>query len=557
MPVVRIFLERLNELVGEEIKLSELEDVVFSLKGEIENFDEQHKTIDIEFTMDRPDLLISEGIARAIKGLREIETGFPKLRIGNSSFELMIQSVPTRPFIAIGIIKNYELDEKALTELIQFQEKIHLTVGRKRKKVAIGIHDLDKIPHEKIEYKLVSVNQEMNPLGIDSKWSVKEVLQRTPQGLQYGSYSLIGDFHPAIISGDEIISLPPVINSNITRLDIGTKNLFIDVTGTDEFAVLKTLDLLMSILTERKEAFIELCQINRNQNKYFTPGLTPTYIETTREEINKTLGLELSSEEIIKLGEKMRWDVISDGFTVRAGAPEYRLDILHPIDFIEDIAMAYGYSNFPLKSKPVTTIPREEPYNLFKKVVKKILLGLGFTQISNFTMISEDTVRIIPEKNVSSIRIINPISNEMSHIRPSLIPSLLLTIKDSQKTGLPIRIFEIGYFGFIENQSNKLVSGEKIGLAFVDYRVGYEDIQAAVESLLSMLDIAHTYHRYEANLFIKGRSSVVKHKDSVLGFVGEIYPQILIDNQIKHHVAVAEFYLDKLFEIWKTHGISS
>lgn len=534
-----------------DINEQELEELVFTLKGEIENINKTEGTIDIEFTMDRPDLLISEGVARAIKGLKEIETGFPKLIVKSSDYHLYVHDVPSRPYIAIGIVKDYSLDEKTLEELIQFQEKIHLTVGRKRKKVAIGIHDLDKISSKNLEYKLIPINYEMIPLGYSNKWSVKDVLRETSQGKLYGSYSLMDNYHPAILADEEVISLPPVINSDITRLEAGTRNLLIDVTGTDEFTVLKTLDLITSILSERKNAFIELCMVTRNSNNYFTPGLTPTFVESTISEVKKTLGIELSGEEIIKLGEKMRWEVIWDEDNVRAGAPEYRMDILHPIDFIEDIAVSYGYSSFMLESKPVVTKPREDEYTIFKKYVKKILIGLGYTQFLSFTMISDELARITPEKDITPIRIINPISYEMNNIRPSIIPSLIQAIRESQKSGLPLRIFEIGHYGYIDNKTKSLSIGEKLALALADYRVGYEDIQSAVGAFLSILGITPVYQRYDVDVFIKGRSSVVKHNNLIIGYIGEVYPEILIDNQVKHPVGVAELYLDRLYEVWK------
>jgi phenylalanyl-tRNA synthetase beta chain len=141
----------------------------------------------------------------------------------------------------------------------------------------------------------------------------------------------------------------------------------------------------------------------------------------------------------------------------------------------------------------------------------------------------------------------------MSSIRPSIIPSLIQAIRESQKSGLPLRIFEIGYYGYIDTKSKGLSTGEKLALALVDYRVGYEDIQSSLEGLLSILGITPVYQRYYSDIFIKGRSSIVKYNDTVIGYVGEIYPQILVDNQIKHPVGVAEVYLDILYQLWKTY----
>lgn len=551
MPVVRIYLDRLEELLGEKISAEELNDIIFTLKGEVEEVDLQRGAVSIELTMDRPDLLISEGIARAVKGLREREAGFPRLNARVSDYRILVEDVPSRPYIAIGIIRGYELDERTLEELIQFQEKIHLTVGRKRRKVAIGIHDLDKVRSKTLRYTAVPLSYNMIPLGHNTEQTVKEVLKNTPQGQAYGSYSLLGETHPAILADDEIISLPPVLNSDITRLEVGTKNLLIDVTGTDEYMVLKTLDLITSVLSERRGSHIELCYVKRGPEDYLTPGLTPTYVEMTLDYVRRTLGINLSGDDVVRLGEKMRWEVLTDGSAVRAGAPEYRLDVLHPIDFVEDVSIAYGYSSFALEEKPVITRPREDPYHIFKKIVRELLIGQGFTQFMGFTMISDALASIAPEEAASPLRILNPISAEMSSVRPSIIPSLIQVIRESQKSGLPLRVFEIGHYAFVDPRARRLIKGEKVGIAVVDYRIGYEDIQQFVEGLLSSLGIPHAYHRYDSDIFIRGRSSAIKRGDVLLGYVGEIYPQVLLDNGVKYPVGVAELYLDKLYEVWR------
>jgi len=551
VPVVRLYIERMRELLEFELRAAELEEYILSLKGEVERLEEGEGWIEAEFTMDRPDLLISEGLARAIKGLAGIELGFPELEVRKSECELRVGSVPSRPFIAVGIVKDYPLDGKTLEELIQFQEKLHLTVGRKRRKVAIGIHDLEKTPSRTLEYKMVSLSEEMIPLGYSSRMTVEEVLRGTHQGKLYGELSLSGSSHPAITAGEEIISLPPVINSDVTRLEEGTRNLLIDVTGTDQLVVLKTLDLIASILAERKGAHIELCKVEIGEESYFTPGLTPSFIETSPTYVSTVLGLDLSEDEIARLGEKMRWEVVVGSGVLRAGAPEYRLDVLHPIDFVEDVAIAYGYSNFQLSEPLSTTKPKELGRSRFKGIVKRALIGLGFTQVRNFTMVSDYMASLAPEGNVLHVKILNPISAEMSSVRASIVPSLLQTLRESQKYGLPLKVFEIGHFAYIDRSSGSLVSGEKVAMALADYRVGYEDIQSNLTGFLKALGVAHRYQRCDAPIFIPGRSACVLAGGELLGYVGEVHPQVLTESQVKHPVGAAELYLEAFYRVWQ------
>ncbi|MEM3491360.1 MAG: phenylalanine--tRNA ligase beta subunit-related protein, partial [Fervidicoccaceae archaeon] len=256
MPVLYLNPERLISFIGDRgIALEKLNEILFSLKSESSLTADG--LLEVEVNSDRPDLFISEGIARAVKGLIGYEKGLFQPRIQDSSYMLKVDEVPSRPFIAIGIVRGVELGEEGLKELIQFQEKLHITIGRNRRKMAIGIHDLRKIPSQDLRYTMVTLEHEMFPLGIREKKKIREVLSGTPQGRSYGEISLIGGAHPAIFSGDEIISLPPVINSEITRIEPDTKDLLIDVTGIDEETVLKTLDLITSILNEKTGSIIE------------------------------------------------------------------------------------------------------------------------------------------------------------------------------------------------------------------------------------------------------------------------------------------------------------
>ena len=156
MPVIKIRPERLNKLLP-GMSMEEIEEALFKLKGEVEIGEDGY--IYVELNPDRPDMYIGEGIVRAVKGLLGVERGYTPPRVRQAGVEVVADRVVSRPFISVAVVYNVGIDEEFMEELIQFQEKLHDTIGRRRRKMAIGLHDLDKIPSSRIMYKELPVTQ--------------------------------------------------------------------------------------------------------------------------------------------------------------------------------------------------------------------------------------------------------------------------------------------------------------------------------------------------------------------------------------------------------------
>jgi len=550
VPVVYINIERLSELIGEKIQPSRLEEILFNLKSESKVVDDSH--IEVEVNSDRPDLFTSEGLARAIKGLLEVEVGLFQPKIGDSLFSVNVSEVPSRPFIAVGVVRNVSLGEEGLKELIQFQEKLHITIGRKRKKVAIGIHDLKKIEGHSLTYSMVPLDAEMIPLDNPKRMKIKDVLRETPQGKSYGDLSLLGGAHPAILSeSGEIISLPPVINSDITRLEPSTKDLLIDVTGTDLNSVAKTLDLISSLMNEHRGSSIERVKIYSQAGSLLRidPLLSRFSILMSMNLASKTLGIELSKGAVIKHLLRMRFGVedLQPENSLKVVVPEYRLDILHPIDLVEDIAMSYGYENLPAVPPIYKTEGSVDEITSLSRALRMTLIGLGFQEVHSFVALG--TYAELFKGNAELLKIRNPVSEEMLWIRPNLSSSLLYILRENQHIELPIKIFEIGDFAHLKD--GKLVQGKSLAMAVMKDELSFEEIQAPAYSLLSHFGIGVRFRKSNVGYLIEGRTATIIAEDIPVGVVGEVHPQILTEMQVKYPVGIAEIDLGLLRNVIK------
>ena len=543
MPVLRFKAERLMSLIGLKDHAA-LEDVAFRLKGELEWGPEGE--VYIELNPDRPDMYIGEGFARAARGLLGFETGYTRPEAVESGVEVTARGVETRPYIAAAVVYNVNVDEEYLEELVQFQEKLHDTIGRRRRKVAIGFHDLSKLPSKRIEYRLVDIAEaRMVPLHGDSEVTVERVLEETEQGRRYGSISLAGRRHPALLAGSVIIALPPVINSEVTRVEPGTRDLFIDVTGTDAAAVLSTLEVIVAGLSERPGARVGLVRVDAPKVRGVTPRLESRRMEVGASWASGVLGVELGPGELARLLSRARFNAAprGDGDTVEVEVPPYRVDVLGPIDLVEDAAMMMGYDALEPELPQLRTRGSLDGLTLLARELRKLAVGLGFTEAMQMVLTSPRAVEVLGLSG-AAVRVANPVQVEYSVLRPSLAVSLLQFLAENQHAEKPVRVFEVGEVVWREGG---VAEDYRAALAFMGEEASFEDVQAPLYSILRILGVAFNAEEAELPWAIPGRAArLLDAEGGELAWLGEVHPRVLEALGIEYPVALAEVSLSAI-----------
>ena len=144
MPVVNLNKEVFEKLVGKKLPLSELKDRISMLGTDLESIGEE---IEVEVFPNRPDMLSEQGFARAFSSFIGVKKGLKKYKVTKSGEKLIVDTSVTnvRPYTACAIVKGLTLNEERIREIIQIQEKLHISYGRNRKKAAIGIYPMEKI----------------------------------------------------------------------------------------------------------------------------------------------------------------------------------------------------------------------------------------------------------------------------------------------------------------------------------------------------------------------------------------------------------------------------
>ena len=541
MPVLKFRPERLEGLTG--LSLGQIQELLFRLKCETEIAEGM---LEVEINPDRPDMYIGEGIARAILGLVGKRLGWRRLDISSEWGEVVNEKPETRPYIAVAVVRNVNIDsEEYLEELIQFQEKLHDTIGRRRRKAAIGFHDLSKLPSRRLRYTMLPIDEaEFTPLGGSKPLSASKILEETEQGVKYGGISLEAGKHPFLMSGDTIIAMPPVINSEYTRVEVGTRDLLIDVTGVDARTVVKVLDIIVGGLSERPGAIVEKVRITTPDGEVWeTPEYTTSTWKIDANEASKLLGVPLQAEEQARLLSMMGHNAVVEGGTLRVEPPPYRVDLISWVDFAEDIAIALGYENIGFNTPTVDRPGKLLWETVASRILRDLAVGLGFTEVMQLSLASPKLMEALGYKDV--VEVANPVQFEYSVLRPTIISSIVSVLSRNQHARKPVKVFEIGPV---------IVPGDPprdrivMGLGILDNKVGFEDIQAAVYSILRILEVEFHPEPIEMPPLTPGRAARLVGEAGTIAVLGEVRPEVLENLQVEYPMAVAEIDVEVIAE---------
>ncbi|XGI83842.1 phenylalanine--tRNA ligase subunit beta [Halorutilales archaeon Cl-col2-1] len=565
MAVIEIEIDELRRLVGRELSKDEFIDDLFELGVEFEY--EEDGTLGFEVVPDRPDRLSVEGLARSLRYDYGIDKGVyvPETTEGDLTVRVDDSVSEVRPYVTAAVVRDVDLSGGVLDSIIQLQEKLHSTVGRRRNKGAIGVHDLSMIKGNEILYKGVDPDDEsFVPLDIgedDSEeknlreMTPKEVMEDHPVGREYASILEGHDRVPAIYDSIGLFSFPPVINGQRTRVTERTRDLLIELTGTYEWTVDKMLNILLYALDARGGQIEEVEVVYENQPRRLKPDLSTKTKSVTHDRIESVLGTEFSEDEVVEYLERSGMEATprDDGYDVRI--PPYRTDIKHPLDVIDDIGRAYGFNSMEPRYPDVSTVGELSDSTRMENAVRKQLVGLGFQDLLNFVLTS-------PESNYDGmrtsegddevgfedgIRIENPYSEDYSMMRTWLLPSVIEVLSNNTHREYPQNLSEIGTVAEKDGTGETGVRETKhVSAVVCGTEAGYEAAKARLNSLVddfgSDLETPATHHPS----FIDGRSASVIIDGDDVGVIGEIHPEILAENEITMPVAGFEFELDAL-----------
>lgn len=540
MPLITIDKQDLLDLLKTAIPDDELAYNISMMGTDLRDITD---TIDVEIFPDRPDMLSTEGFAMALEGYLGIKTGLPDLKVHKGEYTAYIDEKveKVRPYAVCAIVKDLYLSDGAVKSLMQVQEKLHITHGRNRKKVAIGVHDLEKIEFP-VTYTTKPLDFSFVPLEWYTELTLEDILTKHKKGIAYAHLLKGYPEYPLWIDNKgTVLSMPPIINSEDTKVEPDTNHLFLDVTGYSKKALEQALNILVCSLARRGGNIYAVTVYERGE-KIVYPRLTPQKMELDIEYANKWLGLSLTQKEVTTLLERMRYTISNT--TVKI--PPYRADILHPIDIIEDIAKAYGLDKIEPEIPKVSTIGEEDPLEVFSRTVAHLMVGFGLLEVKNYYLTSR---KFFEKTSITDelINIENAVTAEYNVLRSWLLPGLLYTLQSNKHYEYPQNIFEIGkVIKPDKTASEKTVEETHVTVVICHPRASFTHVKEVLKVLTANLGVNYQLTYKEHPAFIAGRCGSIAVKDDV-GIIGEIHPDVLINWDLEVPVACFEVNLTALY----------
>lgn len=525
-------------------------------------------------------MLCFEGISRSLNiFLGRAKLPEYKLSKPENMIEVTVKpsSEPIRPYIAGAVLRGIKFDPRKYESFIALQDKLHTNICRNRTLVATGTHDLSKIKlpityeaRKPEDFKFVPLNQTKAMTGA-------ELMEFYDKDKNLGKYlHIIRDspVYPVFTDADgEIISMPPIINSERTKITLETTDVFIDMSATDKTKLEIVINQLVAMFSEYcTEPFtvepVKIISPHNNETR-ISPDISPRHTTAEVDYINSCLGLQLSAPEICKLLEKMSLDVkpsATDKKIIDVAVPITRSDILHQCDIMEDAAIGYGFNNlkrtFPSDSY---TIAEALPINKVADIVRREVAMSGWSEVMPLILCSHDEnfawLNRKDENNV--VKLANPKTLEYQVVRTSLLPGLLKTIRENRKHSLPIKVFESADVVFKdESLERKAFNRKHFGAVYAGRTSGFEIVHGLLNRVMSMLRVSwlenptkQTSRGYwiapsDEATFFPGRGATVYFrakdgdKETAIGSLGVLHPDVLSRFEIPYASSSLELNLE-------------
>lgn len=542
MATLEIDKREFDELLGKSLDEQKLIEEASLLGAHWHSID--GNVCEVETYPNRPDLLSVEGLARAYRGFFDIEKGRTEYNVkkGDLKVEVSESVEDVRPHIGGAVIRGLNLSKKKINGLIQLQEKMHETMGRRRDKLAIGLHDLSTVDapftYKAIEPEKVS----FTPLEYDRDMQLGEILEEHDKGQEYAWILDEEEKYPVIEDAEgNVLSFPPIINNQLTEVDSGTEDVFIDVTGKDKDTVLKALNILTTALAERGG---EIESVNVDGEKM--PDLSPEKFTLDPDYFREVSGLDLERKEIVERLEMMKYGA-KVGKSIQVQVPCYRNDVMHQYDLIEDIIIAHRYTNIEPVLPNVDLIGSQREIEDTAEVIRDIMTGAGALEALTYIHNNrENLTDKIERKEGDFVKVDNPLSEEYSALRDLITPSLLEVLKQNKHRGYPQQFFETGTVTELDDSATGASNRKKMAYIKSGANADFTDARKKLQVLERDLGLEIDVKTDERPFFQESRAGKILVEGKEIGFIGQFSDEVLENWELNHPTAGFELDLEKV-----------
>jgi len=557
MPTISIKREVLFQGLGQRYSEEEFDELCFEFGLELDEVvtEKDDKGNDeivykIEIGANRYDLLCVEGMVRALLVFQS-KIQVPKYELSTPAKLERLEVDPSveviRPHVIGAVLRGITFTKERYDSFIDLQDKLHQNLARKRTLASVGTHDLDTI---KGPFKYMAKPPEdikFIPLNQTKEFTSGELMEVYATDSHLKPYlPIIRDspVYPVIYdSNGVVLSLPPIINGEHSKITLNTKNVLIECTCTDLTKGKIVLDTLVTMFAQycTNPFSIEPVETVSKGKCSVYPTLQYRTETFSADAVNGLVGVKQSPEQIAGLLSKMCLESkVNKDNTITATIPPTRHDVIHPCDIYEDVAIAYGYNNIVKTTPQTLTVAQQLPINKLTDQLRESVAQSGFTEALTFSLCSRDDVSAKMRHKMDTIpavHIANPKTLEFQVARTALLPGLLKTVQANRNLSLPLKLFEISDIVLKDLGTEVGARNERhLGAVFYNKTPGFEIIHGLLDRVMQLLEVPMSASKSSGGYFLRssddptyfqGRAAEIVAYGQVIGRMGVLHPEVV------------------------------
>jgi len=517
----------------------------------------------IAIPANRYDLLCIEGLARALN-VFQARIPPPAYRVAvlpgggdGSGSPLRLTVAPEtqriRPYVVAAVLRNVRFDARRYASFIDLQDKLHTNICRRRTLVAIGTHDLDTLqPPFRYEAR-APADIEFVPLGQGTRSfradALMEFYQTDPTVKHIKPFVEIisnSQVFPVIYDARRtVLSLPPIINGDRSKISLATTNVFIECTATDLTKARVVLNQVVTMFSEYCAAPNAFCvepvevvyesAVSSGMgagdvpvSSYLSPDLSPRVATVSHAEAVSLIGVtaeQMPPRGAAELCTRMGLQASVIATTAAAEAPDAeitasahhgagdqllrvlvpptRADVLHECDIIEDLAIAYGYNKLVRTLPKTATTGEQLPVNKLTDHLRRELAMMGYDEALTLALCSrEDCFQnmLLADDGRCAVVLSNPQTEEFQIGRVSMLPGLLKSLASNRSARMAdgLRLFEVSDVMLLDAASDVGARNERrLAALYSGPTAGFEIVHGLVDRVMQLLEVPVRPYKWE------------------------------------------------------------
>lgn len=588
MPTVSIPRDRLFDLLEHTYSEEEFDELCFQFGLELDDVVSEKPQIGsralsagvdvseeimykIEVPANRYDLLCIEGLAQALRVFIGLDASIPQYVLDGPpiiSMSVSSQVEEIRPYVFCAVLRDIYMTEAVYQSLIDLQEKLHHNICRRRSLVAIGTHDLDTLRAPFSYEALPPPDIQFVPLAQMQQYDAEQLMQLYEEDAQLKKYlPIIRDApnYPVIYDVNRtVLSMPPIINGDHSKISLNTKNMLIECTATDRTKGRIVLNVLVGMFSRycQRPFHVEPIRVlYANGDQVITPEVSAPRVLADVDYVNRSIGVDLSAKRMVSLLRRMQLPgVVLDKRTIAVDVPIIRSDVLHACDVMCDVAVAFGFDKVEERMPHTLTVGKQLPLNHLCDLLRREgFAQQGYTEVLTWVTVSNaENFQLLNRKDDGdvAVKIGNPKTLEFEECRTSLLPGLLKTLRENRKSKIPIKLFEVGDIVVKDGSAEVLAANRRRAAAiYCASSAGFEIIQGVLDHVMMTLGVVRgdgTSGRTwtiddvgcQDGAFFQGRRANILFDGKIVGCCGWLHPQVLRNFSLSYPCSAFEIDIE-------------